>query len=137
MAIRLAETLPRLSPQQAARYLPNFKLISYRSGEVIVRQGDPADMFYIITMGHAEVVNHRPGGEDLVLGQLGTGEWFGEMGLILGRPRTATVRATSDVEVMGLDRKNFQELMAESDPSKSDVTTMMFRRLISPWEKMQ
>ena len=102
-----------------------------------MRQGDPADMFYIITLGHAEVLNHRPGGEDLVLGQLGTGEWFGEMGLILGRPRTATVRATSDVEVMGLDRKNFQELMAESDPSKSDVTTVMFRRLISPWEKMQ
>jgi len=137
MAIRLAETLPQLSPQQAARYLPNFKLMSYRPGEVIVRQGDPADMFYIITLGHAEVLNHRPGGEDLVLGQLGTGEWFGEMGLILGRPRTATVRATSDVEVMGLDRKNFQELMAESDPSKSDVTTVMFRRLISPWEKMQ
>jgi CRP-like cAMP-binding protein/cytochrome P450 len=137
MATRLAETLPRLSPQQVARYLPNFKLTSYKPGEVIVRQGDPADMFYIITMGSAEVVNHRPGGEDLVLGQLDTGEWFGEMGLILGRPRTATVRATSDVEVMGLDRKNFQELMAESDPSKSDVATMMFQRLISPRENMQ
>jgi len=137
MATRLAETLPQLSPQQLARYLPNFKLIKYKPGEVIVRQGDLADMFYIITTGRAEVVNHRPGGEGLVLCELGAGEWFGEMGLLLGRARTATVRATADVEVMGLDRKNFQELMSESDPSKLDVTSVMFQRMISPWEKMQ
>ncbi len=137
MATRLAETLPQLSPQQVARYLPNFKLIKYKLGEVIVRQGDLADMFYIITTGRAEVVNHRPGGEDLVLCELGAGEWFGEMGLLLGRARTATVRATADVEVMGLDRKNFQELMSESDPSKLDVTSVMFQRMISPLEKMQ
>jgi len=137
MATRLAETLPRLSRQQIARYLPNFKLIRYKPGEAIVRQGEPADMFYIITIGRAEVVNHRPGGEDFVLAQLGPGEWFGEMGLILGSPRNATVRASGDVEVMGLDRKNFQELMADSDPSKSDVSNVMFQRFISPWEKMQ
>ena len=82
-------------------------------------------------------MNHRPGGEDLVLCELGAGEWFGEMGLLLGRARTATVRATADVEVMGLDRKNFQELMSESDPSKLDVTSVMFQRMISPLEKMQ
>jgi CRP-like cAMP-binding protein/cytochrome P450 len=137
MATRLAETLPRLSALQVARYLPNFKLIRYKPGEAIVRQGAPADMFYIITMGRAEVVSHRPGGEDLVLAQLGAGEWFGEIGLILGSPRNATVRASGDVEVMGLDRKSFQELMADSDPSKSDVSNVMFQRLISPWEKMQ
>jgi CRP-like cAMP-binding protein/cytochrome P450 len=131
MATRLAETLPQLSPEQVARYLPNFTLIRYQPGQIIVRQGDPADMFYIITMGRAEVVNHRPGGEDLNLAQLSAGEWFGEMGLLLGSPRTATVRAVSDVEAMGLDRKNFQELMAESDPSKSDVSSVMFQRLIS------
>jgi CRP-like cAMP-binding protein/cytochrome P450 len=137
MATRLAETLPRLSPQQVARYLPNFKLIRYESGEAIVRQGEPADMFYILTMGRAEVMNHRPSEEDLVLAQLDTGEWFGEMGLLLGSPRTATVRALGKVEVMALDRKNFQALMADSDPSNSDVSSVMFQRLISPWEKMR
>jgi putative ABC transport system ATP-binding protein len=137
MATRLAETLPRLSPQQVARYLPNFKLIRYESGEAIVRQGEPADMFYILTTGRAEVVNHGPSGEDLVLAQLDTGEWFGEMGLLLGSPRNATVRARSDVEVMALDRKNFQALMADSDPSSLDVSSVMFQRLISSWEKMR
>jgi CRP-like cAMP-binding protein len=137
MATRLAETLPRLSPEQVARYLPNFRLIRYESGAAIVRQGEPADMFYILITGRAEVVNHGLNGEDLVLAQLDTGEWFGEMGLLLGSPRNATVRARGDVEVMALDRKNFQALMADSDPSNSDVSNVMFQRLISPWEKMR
>ena len=137
MATRLAETLPRLSPQQVERYLPNFKLIRYESGEAIVRQGEPADMFYILTTGRVEVSSHRPSGEDLILAHLGPGEWFGEMGLLLGSPRTATVRARGDVEVMGLDRENFQALMADSDPSNSDVSSVMFQRLISSLEKQQ
>lgn len=137
MATRLAETLPQLSQQQVTRYLPNFELIKYKPGEIILRQGDPADMFYIITLGHAEVVSRRPDGEDLVLARLGAGEWFGEMGLLLGSPRTATVRAVGDVEAMGLAREHFQELMAESDPSNLDVSRIMFQRLISPMQKIQ
>ncbi len=133
MSTRLAEVLPELSQQQLTRFLPNFTLARFRSGDVIVRQGDPADLFYIIVSGRVEVVNHRPGGEDLILGELGAGEWFGEMALLLGRTRTATIRAAGaeDVEVMGLDRDNFQRLMAESDAAKLDVAGVMFQRLLS------
>ena len=133
MSTRLAEVLPQLSQQQLNRFLPNFTLTRFRPGDAIVRQGDPADLFYIIVNGRVEVVNHRPGGEDLVLGELGAGEWFGEMALLLGRTRTATVRAAGadDVEVMGLDRENFQRLMAESDAAKLDLTSVMFQRLLS------
>jgi CRP-like cAMP-binding protein/cytochrome P450 len=133
MSTRLAEVLPQLSQQQLNRLLPNFTLARFRPGDAIVHQGDPADLFYIIVSGRVEVVNHRPGGEDLILGELGAGEWFGEMALLLGRTRTATVRAAGaeDVEVMGLDRENFQRLMAESEAANFDVASVMFKRLLS------
>jgi CRP-like cAMP-binding protein/cytochrome P450 len=133
MSTRLAEALPHLTPEQLASFLPNFKLSRFRPGEEIVRQGDPADMFYVMVSGRVEVVNHRPGGEDLIVGELEAGEWFGEMALLLDRTRTATVQATgvNDVEVMALDRESFQRLMAESDATKVDVARVMFQRLES------
>jgi len=133
MSARLAEVLPHLSPEQLASFLPNFKISRFRPGDVIVRQGDPADMFYIMVSGRVEVVNHRPGGEDLIVGELKAGEWFGEMALLLHRTRTATVRAAGadDVEVMAVDRESFQWLMAESDATRVDVARVMFQRLES------
>ena len=88
----------------------------YDPGVTIIQQGEPAEKFYIITKGQVEVLNHRTGGQDVVLGELGTGEWFGEIGLLLDRPRTATVRAKldSEVQLMAMNKESFSRLLAKS-----------------------
>ncbi len=131
MAVRLAEALPRLTPDQLARFLPNFSLARYAPGETIVRQGDPSDAFFVIVSGRIEVVKHREGGRDWVLQEMGAGEWFGEIGILLGKPRSATVRAAAgdETEVMRLAQEDFKTLLGESTPTTTDIWGVMSRRL--------
>ena len=77
----------------------------------MIRQGDKPDKFYVIVSGSAEVVNHHPGGDDIILGTLGAGDYFGEIGLLKNQPRMATVRAIDHhLEVLSLDREHFLAL---------------------------
>jgi CRP-like cAMP-binding protein len=105
-------------------------MAQYAPGEMIVRQGDPSDAFFVIASGRVEVVCERPGGQDLVLQEMGAGEWFGEIGILLDKPRTATVRAASgsEVEVMVIGKDDFHHLMSESGPTQADVWLMLLRR---------
>lgn len=135
MSTRLAATLPSLTSQQVTRLLSGFTLVTYVAGVEIVRQGDPANSFYIIVQGRVEVANRRPGGQEIILGELGPGEWFGEIGLMLGRPRSATVRSKTDlVEVMVAGKEAFSRLIEQPSSTRDNISQVLFERLLSPLE---
>jgi HlyB family type I secretion system ABC transporter len=102
-----------LPPALRDRVASNLREATYGFGDVIVREGDPGDAFFIITSGHARVVKTSEGGEEISLGVLRTGEDFGEMALVSGEARSATVRCSSEVTVLRLDRQDFQRLIDE------------------------
>lgn len=79
-------------------------------GETIVRQGEPGSRFYVITQGEADVLKSDPDGERVV-GRLGPGQYFGELALLRGGRRNATVRAATPVEVLALSRQDFTALV--------------------------
>src|SRR5881227_1855699 len=80
-------------------------------GDLIVKQGDPASAFYILISGRARVVKSgSSNGEEIVLGTLRPGDSFGEAALTEGGTRTATVRCSTSVEVLRLDRAEFLAL---------------------------
>jgi CRP-like cAMP-binding protein/cytochrome P450 len=135
MSNRLAATLPGLTDEQVVQFLSGFNLATYAAGAEIVRQSDAANSFYIIVQGRVEVSNRRPGGHEIVLAELGPGEWFGEIGLMLGRPRGASVRAKSDlVEVMMADRETFSRLVGQPGSTRDDISQLLFERLLAPLE---
>ena len=68
----------------------NVELLRFAPGQVICRQGDPADAFYLVRMGFVKVSQAHPGGE-MVLAYLSRGDYFGETGLLRGDVRTAIV----------------------------------------------
>jgi CRP-like cAMP-binding protein len=80
------------------------------TGEVIVRQGDPGDAFFIVRDGSVEVVRQE-GRSRKRLAILKPGEFFGEMALLRDAPRNATVRAREDGSVWRLGRRDFRELL--------------------------
>jgi len=82
------------------------ELIRYSAGEVIVRQGDLADAFYLVRLGFVKISERRAGGE-LVLTYTGRGGFFGEMGLLGGGVRTATVTALDHVDVVRIKGDDF------------------------------
>ena len=88
-------------------------------GEVIVRQGDEAKALYILTSGRARVVKENAGGKEIALGALRPGDEFGEQALLDGGTRTATVRCSTAVELLRLDRHEFFPLLERFPKLKS------------------
>src|SRR3982751_4486775 len=76
---------------------------SYEFGDVLVRQGEAADAFYILFSGRARVVKNDQNGNEIVLATLKPGDSFGESALSEGGTRTASVRCSTAVEALRLD----------------------------------
>ena len=93
----------------------------------MIRQGDPADRFYVIADGTVRVTQVPDGGgPEVELRTLGTGDVFGEIGILRGSPRTATVTATSDGTLLSLDAAEFLELVG-SGPGLSSRLLDLYR----------
>jgi CRP-like cAMP-binding protein len=87
------------------------------AGETVVRQGEPADRFYIIESGTFTVTQTAaPDAAPVVLRQLGPDEVFGELGLLNRTARTATVTADTDGRLLTLGREDFLALVGASEP---------------------
>jgi NADH dehydrogenase len=80
----------------------------FEAGDVIVSQGDPAQLFYVIAEGEVEIVREGTDGGEQPVARLGAGEYFGEMALLGGSgKRSATVRALTPVNLLTLARDDF------------------------------
>jgi CRP-like cAMP-binding protein len=100
------------------------KDIDHEAGTVIAREGDPGVGLFIIVDGKAEVTI---GGKRTAT--LGKGEFFGEIALLDGGPRTATVTATTDIELLGLTEWVFRGLMQEHPKISIKILEAMAGRL--------
>lgn len=89
-------------------------LLQFAPGQVICRQGEQADAFYLVRLGFVKVSEDHPGG-DLVLGYIPRGGYFGEIGLLGGGVRTATCTALDHVEVVQIRGDDFR-LMTDRFP---------------------
>ncbi|XP_074649357.1 cAMP-dependent protein kinase regulatory subunit-like isoform X2 [Tubulanus polymorphus] len=86
--------------------------VQFEDNEQIVRQGEPGEDFFIITEGSAAVLQRRTDNEDQVeVGKLGPSDYFGEIALLLDRPRAATVIARGPLKCVKLDRQRFERVL--------------------------
>ncbi len=88
------------------------ELVRYSKGDVICRQGEAADAFYLVRIGFVKVAEEHPEGE-LVLAYLGRGGYFGEIGLLDHAPRNATCTALDHLEVVRIKAEDFDRMMSE------------------------
>ena len=96
--------------------------------EVLFRQGDPSDFAFLVLSGSADVL--RAVGEDsIVLGSVNAGEFVGEMGVLEGRPRSATVRATSSLEAELIERQAFLDRVSSEPELARKLLVRMSARL--------
>ena len=80
---------------------------SYAAGEVPVRQGEPGDSFYVIKSGRVNVIMEKSPDETAVVATLGPGNFFGEMSLLTGAARTASIHVMDDAELIVIDKESF------------------------------
>jgi CRP-like cAMP-binding protein len=76
----------------------------FSAGETVFKQGDFPDRLFLIGEGEAEVLREMPGGEPVPLARLTPGEFFGEMGILGNAPRSATVRAATELRTLSIHR---------------------------------
>lgn len=124
----LARALPSLTEDEKIAASGELVRVRFRRGEVIVRQGEPSSAFYVISKGEVEVVHDGDDGEQVV-DTMGPGNFFGEMGLLSGEARAATVRALTEVELMVLDAEEFMSLLVGSRGAAADVESELLERL--------
>ena len=84
----------------------------FAPGQVIYRQGDPAEHVYVITKGQVEAVYADPAKGDVVVGRLGRDEYFGETAILSRVPRQVTMRAIDTVELLAIHRTDFLRVYA-------------------------
>lgn len=97
----------------------------YAAGEVIVRQGDGGSSMFIIASGVVTVVL-EPAGE--VLARLGAGDFFGEMSLLTGAPRSATVRAAEDAQLIEVTAEAFRRFVLSNPAAVEQVGLAVAQR---------
>jgi CRP/FNR family transcriptional regulator, cyclic AMP receptor protein len=100
----------------------------FKSGEILFRQGDPSDMAIEILSGSADVLR-GVGDEAIVLGTVQAGEFVGEMGVLEGRPRSATVRATAPLEAELIERQAFLDRVSDEPELARKLLVRMSARL--------
>jgi len=103
--------LRHLPPEDIEELLPYVRNRSLAAGEVLFRTGEPGDALFIVARGSVEVVE-GDGSAAHVLAELGPGHAFGEMALLNGGPRTATVRSQGATELLAIEKQDFDVLVA-------------------------
>ena len=106
-----------------------YKRRSFTKGEYVFREGEMALAAYLIESGKVEVFKESDP-DDVSLTTLGTGEIVGEMGLIVGGERTASVKALTDCHVIVIDRDTFEKKLDKSDPTVRAMMKMLSQRIV-------
>ena len=108
----------------------------YAVGESIVRQGEEGDSFFVITSGGVEVSGSDETGASVILAQLGGGDFFGEMSLLTGERRSATVKALEDTMTIVVDKANFAQVITANPSIAQSLSEILERRLTNTAAKM-
>ena len=125
-----------LSPDFIEHLKESVELVRYAPGQVIARQGDAADSFYLVRIGFVKISEEYPGGE-LVLAYLSRGDYFGEIGLLGGGVRTATCTALDHVEVVKISGDDFRQMVERFPNVRVGLEAVATERRAANAQRMQ
>lgn len=126
--LKKVELFSGLPPDALTKLAEKMGMAKFAKGDKIIRQGDEGDKFFLIRRGKVDVVIDDDAPERRVVNTLGEGEHFGEIALLTGGKRTATIEATDDVETWTLDKQNFDAALGASDSFKDQIYKVLFQR---------
>jgi small-conductance mechanosensitive channel/CRP-like cAMP-binding protein len=129
-AVRRVDLFHTLTEDEVNSLAAALKFAPFVRGEAMTRQGAEAHWLYLITKGEAEVRVAVSSGASEKLATLHEGDFFGEMGLMTGEPRSATVVAITDVECYRLDKESFKAILHSRPEIAEDISSVLARRRV-------
>jgi small-conductance mechanosensitive channel/CRP-like cAMP-binding protein len=131
--------LSPLSQDERRKLVETVGVKDYAAGELPVRQGDAGDSFYIIKKGSVDVIVQKEHGDGVVVATLGPGNFFGEMSLLTGAVRTASIRVKEDAEFVVIDRESFRSTLVHNPSIAESLSRILSERqaaLLAQREKL-
>jgi CRP-like cAMP-binding protein len=126
------DLLGHLPPEAIDKILVYVSERRVGAGEIIFHAGDPGDALYIVARGRVEVLQSTGGqADEQRIAELDEGKAFGEMALLSGAPRTATVRAVTDGELLRIGKDDFDRLVASDRELALGLQRLSYERAIS------
>ena len=118
-----------LDEQERAALAERVDTISKPAGAALFNYGDPGDSLYIVRDGEVEIFFKNDTGERIVLETAGKGDFFGEISLLDGGPRTASAQVTKDLQAVVVDRGDLEEFLRVRPAAAMELLTAAGRRL--------
>lgn len=129
-ALRGVDLFAQLSAEELDRLADSAKLAPFVRGEVVTRQGAKANWLYVLTRGEVEVMVANSDGVDRHVAVLTAPSFFGEMALVTGAPREATVIARVDSECLRVDKDDFHEVLARRPELAQEISEILAQRRV-------
>src|SRR6516225_7874836 len=121
--LRPIELFKTLTPRQLTDVAEHMTKRHYTADEMIIREGEPGEEFFLVSEGEVDVIR-----ADHEVARLGPGDFFGEVALISGEPRNATVVAMSEVDTYVLGKTDFESDLATSQTFRDQIYRVYFMR---------
>lgn len=129
-ALSRVDVFRALDAEKIDRLARRLRLAPFGPGEVILREGDPGDSLYVLRSGEVAVrINVR--GQPREVSTLTAGQFFGEMSLMTGASRSATIVAKSDVECYIVSKDAFQQILEERPELATHISEILSRRQVA------
>jgi len=125
-----------LDPDEFQQILKRLYLHRYEKNSTVVKEGEPGDSLFIIARGQVRVLTKDPQKNEVVLANLGEGEFFGEISLLTGKPRTATIITNSPAELLELKKQDYEEIVKLHPHTKKVVEEFHLQRAHATIEAM-
>ena len=127
-ALKQVELFQSLTNDERRALAARLRIAPFVRGEAMTRQGAEAHWLYLITRGDAEVRVSVDGRLSETIASLHAGDFFGEMGMMTGAPRSATVIALNDVECYRVDKDAFHDILRSRPQIAEDISEVLARR---------
>jgi hypothetical protein len=124
-----------LSQEELQAVIARFRLLSFAPGDIVVSEGQPGESLFVLTTGSLRAWVRDQGGRNVPLRDLQEGSFFGEVSILSGKPRSATITCSSHAELLELDRAALDAIVAEF-PRVKDVIRETYEARAGSLEEM-
>lgn len=130
-ALKRCHLFSMLRQDECYALVPHLRPAPFSRGEVMTRQGAVANWLYLLVKGRAQVLVELEGGGRRQVATLKDGDYFGEMALLTGEKRSATVVAETDIECWRLDREGFKQIIERRPEMAQELASLLAARKLA------
>jgi len=129
-APRAPALFPDFSDEELVAVMGGLRLVEFKAGDLVVCEGEPGDSLFLVTTGTVKAWIRNREGRYVLVRRLGEGDFFGEISVLTGSPRTATVVAASPCEMLELDRTTLDGITA-AHPRVREVLQRFYEQRVA------